>query len=482
MIFASAFFLFAFLPLCLIINQVFVRMNWIPAQNIFLLIASLFFYAFGEIYYTLIMIVSIVMNYGFGLAMDRFKHRQKPILAIGVIANLALLAYYKYFNFLVDNLNGVLALVGGPELANEPVHLPIGISFFTFQALSYLVDIHRGDARVQKNPFYLGLYISLFPQLIAGPIVRYNMVDEEIRHRTITMEHYVQGVRLFCTGLFYKAVIADTMAKMVDSGIAQAPVDEMSTAFAWMIMVGYSLQIFFDFAGYSNMALGLGRMFGFTFPVNFNQPYMSTSIREFWRRWHISLSSWFRDYVYIPLGGSRGSSFETYRNLLIVFFITGLWHGASWNFVLWGLWHGLFIVLERMKATGRFLDAMPFISQRVYVLLVAIIGWVPFRFETLPDALGVIKRMFIWTPMPEHATVLADPRHYLDPWVWTVMIAAIVVAMISPERGRWMADRLGRQGSWTREAGLAAGSLALFFIAAAFVVSGSYTAFIYFRF
>lgn len=482
MIFASAFFLFAFLPLCLLINKLLQRTGSIAAQNLFLLAASLFFYAFGEIYYTLVMIVSIAMNYAFGLLMARFEKQRAPILAVGVIANLALLAYYKYFNFLVDNLNSLTGLIGGPEFANEPVHLPIGISFFTFQAISYLVDIHRGDARVQKNPLYLGLYISLFPQLIAGPIVRYNMVDEEIRKRTVTLQAYVQGVRLFCAGLFYKAVIADTVAKYVDESIATVPVTDMSTGLVWLIMVGYSLQIFFDFAGYSNMALGLGRMFGFTFPVNFNQPYMSTSIREFWRRWHISLSSWFRDYVYIPLGGSRGGPVATYRNLLIVFFITGLWHGASWNFVIWGLWHGAFIVLERMKSTGRYLDAMPFVGQRVYVMLVAIVGWVPFRFETLPDALGVIQRMFWWTPTPETASVLADPRHYLDPWVWTVIVCGIVIAMISPERGRWFADRLGPEGSTMRETGLAVGSLILLVVASAFVASGSYTAFIYFRF
>ena len=392
------------------------------------------------------------------------------------------MGHYKYFNFLVDNLNVALGALGLPELANEPVHLPIGISFFTFQAISYLVDIHRGDAKVQKNPLYLGLYISLFPQLIAGPIVRYNMVDAEIRHRVITLAHYSQGIKLFCAGLFMKAAIADTMARIVDEALVQVPITDMGTGLAWLVIGSYTLQIFFDFAGYSLMALGLGRMFGFTFPINFNQPYISTSIREFWRRWHISLSSWFRDYLYIPLGGSRGSSLTVYRNLLIVFFVTGLWHGASWNFVIWGLWHGLFIVLERNSVIGGTLDRLPFLIRRGYLLLVVIIGWVFFRIESLPDALAVLKRMFWWTPVPETASVLADPRHYLDGWVMAIAALAIVWSFISPERGRWLADRLGPAGSGLREAVLSLGSLILFAIAAALVVAGSYTAFIYFRF
>lgn len=482
MVFTSALFLFAFLPFCLIVNAALAATRNIPAQNIFLLIVSLVFYAFGEMGYAIIMIVSILLNYVFGLWLERAGSLRGKVLGLGIVANLGLLIYYKYFNFLLANLSGALSVFGVPELSAELVHLPIGISFFTFQSISYLIDIYRGEAQVQKNPLYLGLYIALFPQLIAGPIVRYDMVDAEIRQRTIKLENYAQGIRLFCAGLFQKAIIADTMAKVVDTAIGGVPVSDMGTGLVWLIVIAYSLQIFFDFAGYSNMALGLGRMFGFTFPVNFNQPYISTSIREFWRRWHISLSSWFRDYLYIPLGGSRGTALQTIRNLLIVFFVTGLWHGASWNFVLWGMWHGAFIVLERDKKIGGFLDGMPYLARRVYLLLVVMVGWVPFRFESLPDALGVITRMFVWTPTPEAASVLAAPAQYLSPWVWIVMLAGTVLSMISPERGRWVAQWFGVPSSISRELVLGLGSIVLFLAAAAIVVSGSYTAFIYFRF
>ena len=482
MVFSSSFFLFAFLPFCLLINAALRATGNIPAQNIFLLAVSMFFYAFGEIYYVFIMVFSIVLNYAFGFGVAMFRGKlQSAFLAVGVIANLLVLTYYKYFNFLIDNLNGVISTFGVPELANDPVHLPIGISFFTFQAISYLVDIYRGDAKLQKNPLYLGLYISLFPQLIAGPIVRYSMVDEEIRSRTITLDAYVTGIRLFCVGLFMKVAIADTMAGVVDGALSNAPIADFGTGLAWLVMVGYSLQIFFDFAGYSLMALGLGRLFGFTFPVNFNQPYISTSIREFWRRWHISLSTWFRDYLYIPLGGSRGSELTVYRNLLIVFFVTGLWHGASWNFVIWGLWHGLFIVLERDSRIGGFLDQLPFLLKRIYLLLVVIIGWVFFRVETLPDALTMLNRMFIpqFGPAP---SVLSDPRYYLDGWVLTILALAVIWAFISPERGRWITATIRRRSELGAEVGLLLGSMALFAIAASLVIAGSYTAFIYFRF
>ncbi|MCI4645866.1 MAG: MBOAT family protein [Hyphomonadaceae bacterium] len=482
MVFSSSIFLFLFLPLCIGVDRLLGTLRLRTPQNLFLLFASLVFYAYGEAYYVFLMLASILGNYLFGLAIGATRGRMQALmLGLGVAANILTLTYYKYFGFLVENANALAGLFGA-EVSAAPVHLPIGISFFTFQAISYLVDLKRGHFPVQKNPFDLGLYISMFPQLIAGPIVRYELVQAEIQGRKATFEGMVSGLRLFCVGLFQKAVIADTMARIVDYSVLHNDVQDFSTPMAWLFTTCYTLQIFFDFAGYSIMALGLGRVFGFTFPLNFDQPYISRSIREFWRRWHISLSSWFRDYLYIPLGGSRGGEIATYRNLLIVFFTTGIWHGASWNFVFWGLFHGFFIVIERSKRIGGVLDAMPFLLQRIYLLLVVMIGWVFFRLEEFPDAIAVVQAMFTWKPLTETTSVLAHPLYYLDGWTLLVLGVAIIWSLISPERGRWIAALFGKEQSGSREAVLNIGALLLLAVALGLVVSGSYTAFIYFRF
>lgn len=482
MVFSSAIFLFAFLPLVLLLDRAFGLIRFRTGQNLALLTFSLLFYAYGEGYYVLLMLASITVNYVVGMLISASEKTVRRLwLVFGVLANILALGYYKYFGFLVENANALLELTGH-RIDAEPVHLPIGISFFTFQAISYIVDLYKREVRVQKNPFDLALYITMFPQLIAGPIVRYESIQDEIDNRRATLADIASGMRLFAVGLFQKAVIADTLAKIVDQSLADVAIGDFTTPMAWLWIVCYALQIFFDFAGYSIMALGLGRVFGFSFPLNFDQPYISTSIREFWRRWHISLSSWFRDYVFIPLGGSRGGALSTYRNLLIVFFVTGIWHGASWNFVIWGMFHGLFIVLERSRMVGGVLNAMPFVLKRLYLILVVLVGWVFFRIEALPDALGMLQKMFTWQPVVADTPVLANPLYYLDAWTLTILCLGLVWALVSPERGRWLAGRFGAEGSVTRTLCLNVGALALLLVAVAIVVSGSYTAFIYFRF
>ena len=366
-------------------------------KNLTLLFFSLLFYAWGEVFYLGIMIVSISSNYVFGLlihsAQEKYqlKRISKIYLAIGIAVNLALLISYKYANFIAENLNEILAILGIPSIELEPVHLPLGISFFTFQAISYIVDVYRKEVLPQKNLFNLALFISLFPQLIAGPIVRYHDVAQQITDRLHSLGLFSLGVQRFIYGLAKKTLIANPLGEVADSIFAVTG-NDLTMPLAWIGIFAYTLQIYFDFSGYSDMAIGLGRMFGFRFLENFNYPYISTSIREFWRRWHISLSTFFRDYVYIPLGGSRVSVVRVYANLLIVFTITGFWHGASWNFLVWGLFHGVFLASEH-AGFSKIVDAFWRPFQHAYTLGVVIIGWVFFRSETLSGAVEYLSAM-----------------------------------------------------------------------------------------
>ncbi|MBB6454563.1 alginate O-acetyltransferase complex protein AlgI [Salirhabdus euzebyi] len=391
MVFSSPVFLFVFLPVVLI-GYFLIRNRY---KNIFLLIASLFFYSWGEPKYVLIMLLSIAINYFFGALVENYidkKNLAKKIVAVAIIANLGILAFYKYLNFIVENINILIVKIGMEPIYLEPIDLPIGISFFTFQALSYVVDVYRRESRAQKNPLDLALYISLFPQLVAGPIVRYGDVAEQIKNRITQMEDINYGVKRFIIGLGKKVLIANPMGKIADE-IFSLSGGDLSSGLAWLGIICYSLQIYYDFSGYSDMAIGLGRIFGFKFLENFNYPYISKSIKEFWRRWHISLSTWFRDYVYIPLGGSKTTRFNTYRNLLIVFIITGFWHGASWNFIIWGLFHGFFLVIERI-GFGLVLERVWTPIKYLYTLLIVMIGWVFFRSETLDESINYITTMF----------------------------------------------------------------------------------------
>ena len=336
------------------------------------------------------MVFSIIVNYIFGILIDKYRKKSKLILFGAVLFNLAILGYFKYYMFIADNINGIFRHTVVPL---KSIILPIGISFYTFQVLSYVIDLYRDNIKVQKNLLDLALYISFFPQLIAGPIVKYKDVEKEIKSRKVDISLFASGVKRFTYGLGKKVILANSLALVVDTIYAK-DIATLNSPILWLAAISYTLQIYFDFSGYSDMAIGLGRMFGFHFCENFNLPYISQSITEFWRRWHISLSTWFKEYLYIPLGGNRKGKIRTYINLIIVFFATGLWHGASYNFIVWGLYYGVFLIIEK-AFFKKFLDNNKFkLLNHIYVLLIVIVGWVLFRADDLNQAFQIIKTMF----------------------------------------------------------------------------------------
>jgi len=392
-VFSSPIFLFGFLPLALL----FYYASPSSLKNSILLLISLVFYSWGEVFYILVMIASIISNYIIGVLIGNSINKSDSInssylfLTLGVLINVAILVSFKYTNFISDNINLLLHQLNFSSINIAPIHLPLGISFFTFQAISYIVDVYRKEAAPQKNIFNLALYIALFPQLIAGPIIRYHDIYKQIIGRTHSIELFASGITKFIFGLSKKMLIANPLGLVADNVFSLTNSD-LTMPLAWIGILAYSLQIFFDFSGYSDMAIGLGRMFGFRFLENFNYPYISTSLREFWKRWHISLSTWFRDYVYFSLGGSRVSTFQVYRNLFIVFCLTGIWHGASWNFLIWGLFHGVFLACEHAGFSSVLNKAWRPI-QHLYLLLVVIISWVFFRAATLSQAIDYLFSM-----------------------------------------------------------------------------------------
>ncbi|WP_338874100.1 MBOAT family O-acyltransferase [Spirosoma sp. SC4-14] len=404
MLFSSAIFLFLFLPSFLIVYYI-IPHHW---RNAFLFTASLFFYAWGESVIVFVLLLSAFINFLAGKLIEQGK--RKAGLTLSLVGSLSLLIYYKYANFLVDSVKGfaevfMMPITDAINLAQ--IALPIGISFYTFQGISYTLDVYWGRIKANRSFLDYGTYIAMFPHQIAGPIVRYADIAPELIDRTLSVEKFGVGAERFIIGLAKKVLLANTFANVADT-IFNAPDTTYSTGVAWIGIVFYSLQIYFDFSGYSDMAIGLGKMVGFDFKENFNYPYIARSIQDFWRRWHISLSSWFRDYLYIPLGGNRGSKLQTYRNLLIVFFVTGLWHGASWNFIIWGLYHGLFLLIERAGLARR-LEKMWAPIPYIYTIVVVMIGWVFFRTENLPKAIMYLKKMAGFVP-PE--TVNTFPFSY----------------------------------------------------------------------
>tara|TARA_R110002072_G_scaffold68753_5_gene167057 strand:+ start:456 stop:1889 length:1434 start_codon:yes stop_codon:yes gene_type:complete len=477
MLFASPLFLFLFLPIVLTLNYL------LPVRfrNAVLLVASLFFYAWGEPLYVMLMLASISANYFFGLAIDRHRHSEslKLWLVVGLGFNLLLLVGFKYANFLIDNLNVLLQMVSIPPILIEAVHLPLGISFFTFQAMSYIADVYRGTAVVQTRFVNIALYISLFPQLIAGPIVRYHDVAKQIVSRKIDSRLFVSGIRRFVMGLAKKLLIANSLGSVADTVFAM-PGGELGFALAWLGILCYALQIYFDFSGYSDMAIGLGRMFGFRFLENFNYPYIAQSLQDFWRRWHISLSGWFRDYLYISLGGNRINPFRTYLNLFIVFFLCGLWHGASWNFVIWGLVHGGFLVIER-AGLGRLLRRTSRPFRHLYTLVVVCVAWVFFRAEELSYAWEYLGNMFaVSTGNP------IDGKFALLAFQPDVILAFIGGIFLATPVYPWLFRRVILPVQETSvglhvlsQVVLIFGLTALIFLA---VASTTYNPFIYFRF
>lgn len=400
MLFTSITFLYCFLPILLLVYFVAAK----KYRNYILLAFSLFFYAWGEPKFVFLMIFSIIINYYIGIKIDKEKsdnitndkNKAKLYLTLGVIFNLCLLGYFKYINFILDNINNIF----NTEIMYKQVALPIGISFFTFQAMSYVIDVYRGDGKVQNKLSSLMLYIALFPQLIAGPIVRYSTVDDQIREREETTTKFADGINRFIIGLGKKILLANNMAIIADRAFnAVGAGDEISISFAWAGILCYTLQIYFDFSGYSDMAIGLGKMFGFEFLENFNYPYISKSVGEFWRRWHISLGSWFKDYVYIPLGGNRRSTGRNIFNLCVVWFLTGLWHGANWTFILWGCYFGAFIIFERYVLKNK-MDKLNGYVRIIITFFIVVLGWVLFRAENLHIALDYYTSLFSVGKLP----------------------------------------------------------------------------------
>lgn len=477
MVFSSIEFLFFFLPAAIGVYFL-APVAW---RNVVLLVASLIFYLWGSGALVLILLVSILANYGFGAVVGRAtdvgnRRVAGAAIAGAVLANLAILGYFKYANFFVLQLNAVGDQVGLGTIAWDGVVLPIGISFYTFQAMSYVFDVARGTARPARSLLDFAVYVSMFPQLVAGPIVRYATVAEELRERSTRFDDFAEGAQRFALGLVKKVVIADSVAPIADAAFSASGGD-LTFATAWIGLLAYTIQIYFDFSGYSDMAIGLGRILGFRFPENFDRPYSSHSITEFWRRWHMSLSSWFRDYVYIPLGGNRLGAARTYVNLWLVFLITGLWHGAAWTFVAWGAFHGMLLAIERATDwRERQFTALPaVIGARALTLFLVMMGWVLFRAEDLSAAAAYFAAL----ASPDLAG-MSDPmvRATGNRSLLTLALASLVFLL---PRSFRMPDALMRSGL----AGKAARTLVLIIgypYALVLVVAGSFTAFIYFQF
>lgn len=470
MVFSSLIFLFAYLAVTLLLYYI------VPfrARNVVLFAVSLIFYGWGEPVYIAVMLFSIIVAYVFGFFVGKYRESDKKkarlYLIISVSLNLGALLFFKYCNFFMENL----ALIPGLGFLEDglDVRLPVGISFYTFQIMSYTIDVYRGDARVQRSIIPFGTYVTLFPQLIAGPIVRYSDVDLQLTERKETVDKFASGVQRFCAGLAKKVLLADTIYVLLqyyDSVFAF----EQTVLGAWLIVISYTFQIYFDFSGYSDMAIGLGRMFGFEFLENFNYPYISKSITEFWRRWHISLSTWFKEYVYIPLGGNRKGKFRQYRNIAIVWLLTGFWHGASWNFLIWGVYFGILLIIEKLFV-GRLLSKLPAAVGHIYTMFLVCISWLIFYFTDISEGLVCLKAMFgIGVSSFATETVIYDFLRYLP----LLLICAVAATPLPRKlfeylRGRFSAVRFASPVLMA----------ASFFVAVAYMVDSTFSPFLYYIF
>ena len=487
MLFSSMTFIFVFLPILFVLYFITKK----ELHNSILLIASIIFYAWGEPKYLAIMLFTILINYVGAILIERSACRTneehnsslainirrlftpKFILILTIILNLSFLVYFKYFDFLIANFNNMFHL----HINALNIIMPIGISFYTFQAMSYLIDVYRGEVKAQKDLYKIALYICLFPQLVAGPIVKYHDVEEQLTSREINFENVNIGIKRFIIGLSKKVLIANTMGAIADKIFTQAP-DAFGHGIAWLGAVAYTFQIYFDFSGYSDMAIGLGLIFGFKFMENFNYPYISKSITEFWRRWHISLSTWFKQYVYISLGGNRHGLFKTCKNLGIVFLLTGIWHGAAWNFIFWGIWHGFFIILEKILNIKEFEkqkhSVWVEILRHIGCILLFVIGWVLFRSDSLHYALSYIGNMFGFIGVK-----VGVPTYKLSYYVDTIevitFIAAILCSIPIFKNMIYIKNQLAKAfiNIWL---------LLLFLLSTSSIAAGTYNPFIYFRF
>ena len=470
MIFSSVFFLFVFLPISLILYYL---VPW-KLKNFVLLAVSLVFYAWGEPIYVFLMLFSILFNYLSGLEIDYYEAQDNQIMKrisfwFTVAVNLGMLGFFKYYGFFLGNLNSILPF----EIPYKELALPIGISFYTFQTLSYVVDVYWGNVPVQGNICSFGAYVTMFPQLIAGPIVRYSDVDAQLTERTLSMYKFGQGVTWFLRGLGKKVLLANNIGMAFDTIVALAP-GERSVLTAWIGALAYAMQIYFDFGGYSDMAIGLGKMLGFDFVKNFDYPYTSKNITEFWRRWHISLGTWFREYLYIPLGGNRGSTWKHIRNIMIVWIATGFWHGAAWNFMAWGLYYGIILLIEKLFLKKK-LEKLPEIVQQLYSFLLVLFGWVLFFSSSLTDALIYIGNMF---GLGGNGLIDGMGLYCLKSNILLLIICGFCSTPFVWKRFRRFALR--RPGYPSMAATVAYAAMLIFSVA--YLVNATYNPFLYFRF
>ena len=464
MIFSSLTFLFAYLPLTLAVYFL-APLRW---RNLVLLLVSLFFYGWGEPVYISIMILSILIDYTHGMLVEKYRSNDKLaryFVGQSVAFNLLLLGFFKYWDFLAANLS----LIPGVTVPQLGIALPIGISFFTFQTMSYTIDVYRRDAPVQRNIIRFGAFVTMFPQLIAGPIVKYKTVAEELNHREHTFENFALGARRFCVGLAKKVLLANSIGALWEAQLAAQGTGTLTVVGGWMGLLAFGFQIYFDFSGYSDMAIGLGWIFGFHFNENFDHPYLSKSVSEFWRRWHMSLTSWFREYLYIPLGGNRGGTAKALRNILIVWFCTGFWHGASWNFILWGMYFALWLILEKYLLKN-VLAKSPAVFKHFYTLVIVFVGWGIFAMEDLTVCGQYLSACFggapLWSTVDGYTL-----RSYV------VTFVALVAASTTLGVKGW--NRLPAKVQKIMTPILMAMSLIL---CTAYLVDGSYNPFLYFRF
>ncbi len=473
MVFSSLLFLFVYLPIVLLLYFVAPK----KLRNLVLFIVSLAFYAWGEPIYILIMIFSTIVDYTHGLLVEHYKNKNqnnkaKLVVLSSMIINLALLCFFKYSDFIIGNINAVFSL-GIPMLE---LALPIGISFYTFQTMSYTIDVYRGEASAQRNIISFGTYVVLFPQLIAGPIVQYKTIANQLNHRSESIPQFNYGITRFMLGLGKKVLLANNIGYLWNQ-ISGMDLSTLPVLTAWLGIIAFAFQIYFDFSGYSDMAIGLGNMFGFNFLENFNYPYMSKSITEFWRRWHISLGTWFREYVYIPLGGNRCSPAKQISNILIVWLLTGIWHGASWNFIIWGLYFGILLIIEK-KFLLKYLQKAPAFVGHLYTLLLVLFSWVIFAFDSFSQGLIYFKAMF-----GLNGAVFANKESVYLLYTNFIMLVVLIMASTNfPKRlVSWTSSKLK---NFTLTVGLVknVAFAGIFLLSVAYLVDASYNPFLYFRF
>lgn len=474
MVFSSPVFLFAYLPLTLAVYYL-MPLRW---RNLALFLLSLVFYGWDKPIYIPVMLFSVTVSYlcGFpiGKYRDRDRHRARVWLVVSLVLNLSVLVFFKYTNFIIENLR-LIPPFAGVLHPLEWLELPIGISFYTFQIMSYSIDLYRGENETQRSYIAFGTYVALFPQLIAGPIVRYRDVDRQLLSRTHTVDRFASGVRRFAVGFGKKILLGDALAA-VYAYLSTAADFEFTVLSGWLMVATYTLHIYFDFSGYSDMAIGLGKMFGFHFLENFNYPYISKSITEFWRRWHISLSSWFKEYVYIPLGGNRCKIAKQIRNILVVWMLTGIWHGANWNYVLWGCYYGALLLIEKL-VLKKVLNRLPGIIQRIYTMFFVVIGWIIFKCEDMAYGISYLKAMFggfgqgLWN----------NETLYLLGNYAVLFVLAILGSTMLPKKAAGVVLG-GRKRTWAENVIYIAFYAVIFFVSVAYLVDATYNPFLYFRF